>query len=169
MDYEDYMRSILGYSPMPNNIYTNSYDNYYYDMDYLDNRNSNATTEVIESMYPDIYRIVYPMVSRICAQNSQREITRELVDSMTEEIYLNVEPEERQSTISTARQILKNGDERTPNAKETEVRNETRQRNFLLRDLIRILILRELLRRRQRPPMPPMRPPRPPMPPMIPY
>ena len=48
MDYEDYMRSILGYSPMPNNIYTNSYDNYYYDMDYLDNRNSNATTEVIE-------------------------------------------------------------------------------------------------------------------------
>ena len=98
-----------------------------------------------------------------------REITRELVDSMTEEIYLNVEPEERQSTISTARPILKNGDVRNPNAKEPEVRNETRQRNFLLRDLIRILILRELLRRRQRPPMPPMRPPRPPMPPMRPY
>ena len=88
---------------------------------------------------------------------------------MTEESNLNEEPEERESTIAAARPILKNGDVRNPNAKEPEVRNETRQRNFLLRDLIRILILRELLRRRQRPPMPPMRPPRPPMPPMRPY
>lgn len=168
MEYEDYMRSVLGYNQMPNNIYANSYDNYYYDTEYLNNRNSSVDTNVIESMYPEIYRIVYPMVCKLCMQNSQREITRDLVDSMTEEIYLNVEPDERQNSIvSSTRQVLKNGDVRNPNAKEIEVTGETRQGNFFLRDLIRILILREFLRRRHhRPPMPP---PRPPMPHFRPY
>ena len=74
----------------------------------------------------------------------------------------------RQETVAaSARTVLKNGDVRNPNAKEPETRSDTRQRNFLLRDLIRILILREL-GRPNRPgpnPMPPPRPPRPPMPP----
>lgn len=173
MDYEEYMRSVLGYNQIPNNIYTNSiYDNYYYDTDYLNNRNSNANEEMIESLYPDIYRVIYPMVCKACNQNSQREVTRDLVDRMTDEIYSNIEPEDRQSSIVNQRPILKNGDVRNPNAREPEVRSETRQNNFLMRDLIRILILRELLRRRppMRPPMPPPgRPPRPPMPPFRPF
>lgn len=173
MDYEEYMRSVLGYNQIPNNIYTNSiYDNYYYDTDYLNNRNSNANEEMIESLYPDIYRVIYPMVCKVCNQNSQREVTRDLVDRMTDEIYSNIEPEDRQSSIVNQRPILKNGDVRNPNAREPEVRSETRQNNFLMRDLIRILILRELLRRRppMRPPMPsPGRPPRPPMPPFRPF
>lgn len=173
MDYEEYMRSVLGYNQIPNNIYTNSiYDNYYYDTDYLNNRNSNANEEMIESLYPDIYRVIYPMVCKVCNQNSQREVTRDLVDRMTNEIYSNIEPEDRQSSIVNQRPILKNGDVRNPNAREPEVRSETRQNNFLMRDLIRILILRELLRRRppMRPPMPsPGRPPRPPMPPFRPF
>lgn len=174
MDYEEYMRSVLGYNQMPNNLYTTNYDDYYYDMSYLNN-NNNTNTELIESMYPEIYRIVYPMVCKICNQNSNREITRELVDNMTEEIYVNIEAEDTRSATSTvARPVLKNGDVRNPNAKEPEVRGENRQRNFLLRDLIRILILRELLNRPNRPgqmpgPMPPPRPPRPPRPPQMPY
>ena len=175
MDYEEYMRSVLGYNQIPNNMYTNSYDDYYFDTQYLNNRNTtantNLNTDLIESMYPEIYRIIYPMVCKVCTQNSQMEITRDLVDSMTEEVYSNVEGEERQSQINEAvRPVLKNGDVRNPNAKEQEFRGETRQRNFLMRDLIRILILRELLRRRpMRPPMPPPRPPRPPMPPFRPF
>lgn len=172
MDYEEYMRSVLGYNQTPNNIYTNTYDDYYYDMQYLNNSNnisSNVNTEILDTMYPEIYRIVYPMVCKICTQNSQREITRELIDSMTEEIYLNIEPEERQETLNTtARTVLKNGDVRNPNSKEPETRNETRQRNFLLRDLIRILILRELGRTNRPRPMPPPHPPRLPRQPMQP-
>ena len=144
--------------------------------------NNKVNTELLDTMYPEIYRIVYPMVCKVCMQNSQREITRELIDSMTEEVYTNIEPEERQSpSNTTSRPILKNGDVRNPNAKEPETRSETRQSNFLLRDLIRILILRELIRRRRpdhgpgpmppRPPRPPMPPrqPRPPQPPWRPY
>lgn len=95
MDYEEYMRSVLGYSQIPNNIYTNSYDNYYYDTNYINNQNRNTSAEIIETMYPDIYRIVYPMVCRVCTQNSQREITVDLINSMTDEVFMNVEPVER--------------------------------------------------------------------------
>ena len=169
MDYEEYMRNVLGYNQIPNNIYTNSYDDYYYETQYQNNF-SNVSNEMIESMYPEIYRIVYPMVCKVCTQNSQREITRDLVDRMTEEIYSNVEPDDRiTNPVMNTRTVLKNGDVRNPNAKEPETRSETRQSNFLLRDLIRILILREL-GRPNRPgpnPMPP-RPPRPPRPPMQP-
>lgn len=168
MDYEEYMRSVLGYNQTPGSIYTNTYDDYYYDMQYLNNQN-NMNNEILESMYPEIYKVIYPMISKICAQNCQREITRDLVDNMTEQIYLNMEPDDRPSQISiNTKPILKNGDVRNPNAKEPETRNETRQSNFMLRDLIRILIIRELLGRPGRPgfrPPRPQMPPRPPRPP----
>ena len=171
MNYEEYMRSVLGYNQIPNNMYTNSYDDYYFDTQYLNTNNITVNTDLIESMYPEIYRIIYPMICKVCTQNSQMEITRDLVDSMTEEVYSNVEGEERQSPVNeVVRPVLKNGDVRNPNAKEQEFRGETRQRNFLMRDLIRILILRELLRRRQmRPPMPPLRPQRIPRQPFRPF
>ena len=53
MDYEEYMRSVLGYNQTPNNIYTNTYDDYYYDMQYLNNRNnmsSNVNTGIVEKV-----------------------------------------------------------------------------------------------------------------------
>lgn len=95
----------------------------------------------------------------------------DLINSMTDEVFMNVEPVERPNqNVNAQRPILKNGDVRNPNAKEPEMRGETRQQNFMLRDLIQILILRELLRRNQRPPMPPPpRPPRPMQPPWRPY
>lgn len=167
MDYEEYMRNVLGYNQIPSNIYTNSYEDYYYDTQYL---NNNANTQIIESMYPEIYKMVYPMVCRLCEQNSNREITRDLVDRITDEIYSNIEPDDRVTNINAnTRNALKNGDVRNPNAKEQDMRGETRQGNYMLRDLIRILILREFLnpnrpgnRPRPRPTRPPMYNQRPP-------
>ena len=165
-NYEEYMRSVLGYSPM-GNIYTDTYDSrndYYYDMpDNMLNRN-------LDMYYPDIYKIVYPMVCKICNQNMNREITEDMIDSMTDEIYRNVEDVGTELSVQANKMQtpLKNGDVRNPNAKEPELR-ETRQRNFLLRDLIRILILRELSRPNRPPFRPPVRPPRPPRPPRTPW
>ncbi len=165
-NYEEYMRSVLGYSPM-GNIYTDTYDSrndYYYDMaDNMLNRN-------LDMYYPDIYKIVYPMVCKICNQNMNREITEDMIENMTDEIYRNVEDVGTELSVQSNRTQtqLKNGDVRNPNAKEPETR-ETRQRNFLLRDLIRILILRELSRPNRPPYRPPVRPPRPPRPPRNPW
>ena len=173
--YEDYMRNVLGYSPMNSNIYNDTYDyrnDYYFDMN-PNTTVSTANSEELNMYYPEIYKIVYPMVCKICNQNQGRDITKDMIESMTEEIYTNIEDVgtglSNQNTRAQA--PLKNGDVRNPNAKEPEVR-ETRQSNFLLRDLIKILILREFGRPQRppyRPPMPPRPPHRPPMPPRNPW
>ena len=151
--YEEYMRSVLGYQPM-NNTYDMNYD--YWEMPNMTAMNVIQIQE-LENCYPDIYRFVYPMIQKACNQNT-KPITKELVDSMTDEIYFAIEDKEMQDN------------------RQKEEKSEDRQirRNTNLNDLIRILILRELLGRPGfpdfpggRPPRPPMRPPRPPMrPPM---
>ena len=61
--YEDYMRSVLGYG-LTNyrNTYDMNYDNYvgFPNMTEI----SNSRNEELEKCYPDIYRIVYPMVQK---------------------------------------------------------------------------------------------------------
>ena len=159
--YEDYMRSVLGYSPYVQDDYT-----------YLepeDMYNFTEQTEEVQNMqdltpfYPEIYKMVYPMVCKICNVNSNRELTKEMLEQMIDEIYKNIEPEE----MVEVRAPLKNGDVINPNSKDPKpVIKETRATNYLLRDLIKILLLKEW----GRPSRPPVRPPmgpsgRPPMPP----
>lgn len=141
-NYEDYMRAVLGYATNEPNY---TYDNYYPRIEQQEQRIE------LENLYPDIYRIVNPIVEEVCNKNRNRNITEELVKSMTDEVYTNVEKSNSQLNVQVKTE-LKNGDVRNPNAKQ----NEPRQRNFLLNDLIRILILRNLLR-----PRPPVRPPYP--------
>lgn len=152
--YEEYMRSVLGYQPM-NNYYTYDMNFENWEMPNMSAMN-NLQIQELEKCYPEIYRIIYPMVQKACIQNT-RPITRELVDSMTDEIYFAVED----------REMAENRGNNEKTAKSSTQVAENRQtiiRNTRLNDLIRILILRELL---GRPPRPPMRPPRPPMrPPM---
>ncbi len=162
--YEEYMRSVLGYSPYVENDYTytdEQEDIYAYSNDMM--QMQQQPTQDLSAFYPEIYKIIYPMVCKACNVNSNRELTKELLEQMCDEIYRNVEPEQEQD-ISTRNQApLKNGDVRNPNAKEpVSPAKETRQTNFLLRDLIRILLLREWgrpARPVQRPPFPGGRPP----------
>ncbi len=159
-NYEEYMRSVLGYSPYVGNDYTytdEQEDIYNYSNDTMQ-VTPTAPTQDLTQFYPDIYKIIYPMVCKVCNINLNRELTKELLDQMTDEIYQNMEPEEEECP-TRKEPPLKNGDVRNPNAKEPEVQvKESRRTNFLLRDLIRILLLREW----GRPGRPPMRPPFPP-------
>ena len=144
--YEEYMRNVLGYQAR------NTYDDWgITNMTQMDT----ILMQELENCYPDIYRIIYPMVQRICEKNNRKTLTRELIDNMTNEIYFAIEDKE----------MIEN--------REKEEKPENRQivRNTNLNDLIRILILRELLWRPggrppyMRPPRPPMRPPMGPTPP----
>ena len=166
-NYEDYMRSVLGYSPYVEDNYT-----YTEQEDFVDNSGNQITTNMqtqdLNEFYPEIYRIVYPMVCKVCNINSKSHLTNELLDQMTDEIYRNVEPEDdiQANSRTVKNPPLKNGDVINPNAKEPEIQQrETRQTNFLLRDLIRILLLREWERPQRPPTRPPMGPVRPGMPP----
>lgn len=80
--FDDYIRSILGYQNMNNMYIQNNSNNY--------NLSNNNNREELENCYPEIYKIVYPMVSQRCSTMSQ-PVTRETVENMTDEIYSAIE------------------------------------------------------------------------------
>ena len=170
--YGEYMRSVLGYeyTDYPN-MYEMNYNNFG-----VSNMSAmtNMQNEELEACYPEIYRMVYPMIQNACLKNT-RPLTKELVDNMTEEIYFAIEDNE----IGEVRSKEEISDK---TSKQSELKSEDRQRivrNRTLNDLIRILLLRELIGRpgfpnrpgfpggpgfpgrppRPRPPRPPMGPP----------
>lgn len=160
--YEEYMRDVLGYpynrsdimQGTHNNAYTNTYNNF-------QNQTIEATVneQELQDCYPEIYNIVKPMVKSTCQMYAGRTITKELVEEMTLKIYNSVETDENRNTQSERK--LKNGDVINPNAKQE---NRSRANNYLLNDLIKIMLLNELSRPGGRPPMPPKTGPVPPPP-----
>ena len=214
-NYEDYIRSILGYPVQTQSNYSDTYNNFSTtNYEYLTEpvRYSN---EILD-LYPDIYKLLNPMVCKICEANT-KPITKELIEQMTDEIYLNIEsdttlsdeivnvnvnlPRTGEETIdnrqsqrqnissNSSKRIMDNrqnsskskeeitsgtspnkSNSRNQHSPEESSQREYRQigriRNRTLRDLIKILILNQLLGhgRPQRPPRPRPNPPRPPFP-----
>lgn len=148
--YEDYMRDVLGYPQ------ENQYSTYNYNMQ----KQVRSGNEEVERLYPEIYRIVYPMVRKACTQ-CNGEITEEFIERLTNEVCDNFETEQNvrsEQTKTTSKTQIKT---------ETRKEEETRQRrpNNNIRDLIKILIIRELLSSPNRPGRPPFPGiPRPPFP-----
>lgn len=159
--YEDYMRAVLGYPLMEN---PNTYE-----IDYLEDRTSHIkpykNTKELEDCYPEIYKILNPIVCDVCDKYNNTTITKDLIESMTEEVYQKIEIN---SEIAIKINIDNNISDREVNANNNKINNikmnqirnnnnesikrnqeiENRQRrpnNPFLRDLIRILILNRLL------------------------
>lgn len=168
--YEEYMRNSLGYNGMP--IINMNQMNSMPEM-YETEGNYMCDEKSVEDMYPEIYRIIYPMVCKACMAVNEN-ITEDLVSRITNEVYINVENVEVTSeTKNTSSQLnrntkienVNNKASSTSNNNSLNTRQENRQQNPLLRDLIRILVLRELIGNptsgpRPRPPYnPPGRPP----------
>lgn len=183
--YEEYMRNSLGYNmPMMNmnqmgmNQMNMNQMNMNNMTEIYESENNFSCNQAVEDMYPEIYRIIYPMVCKACMAVDEN-ISEDLVSRMVNEIYMNVEnmecmQETRGSSISVSPQASKtsksdslSSSSRTSSSlistsssssSSSVSRQETRQRNPLLRDLIRILVLRELIGNPGRP-RPPFRPP----------
>ena len=180
--YEEYIRSVLGYPSTANMNQNQMYQNEYPNSSQISMRND------LEDFYPEIYKIIYPMVQKACDGNMMAN-SREEIEQMTDEIYSAIEDNNQinvninlGNTISTTNMNrMQNRNEiskeeiqkKSPEKQEVKNRNtegESRisPRNNNLRDLIKILLIRELLRRRHNhfPPRPPHNP-RPPMRPPI--
>ena len=180
--YEEYIRSVLGYPSTTNMNQNQMYQNEYPNPSQINMRNE------LEDFYPEIYKIIYPMVQKACDGNMGAN-SREEIEQMTDEIYSAIEDNNQinvninlGNTISTTnmnrmqnRNEISKEEVQKKNSEKQEVENrniETESRisprNNNLRDLIKILLIRELLRRRHHhfPPRPPHNP-RPPMSPPI--
>ena len=145
--YDNYMRNSFGY---PNMNYPNMYvDN---QMGY---QNMYPSNDDLERLYPDTYRVIYPMVTSACSMiNVNTPITEDMVDRMTDDIYDRAESDGRLMLESNV-EVAKVESENSRQISEEVRQMRPRRRNRTLRDLIRILLLRELLRRRRRFPMRP--------------
>lgn len=139
--YDDYMRSVLGCSNTTCHDTCMSTITPYQNMDqaYYD----------LERMYPDTYRIIYPMVVSSCNMVTM-PITEDMLNRMTDDIYDRAEADGR---INIDINVMSRAEEESNYNRQIseDVRQRRpRRRNRFLRDLIRILILRELFGRRQR-------------------
>ena len=120
----------------------------------------------IQRMYPDIYCLLMPMVNKIVEENNDREITDNLIESMTMEIYNNIEDDminssrttnsktnntmaQSSQTGNTQRQSIQSNNTTTRNTVSNTMQNSRRIGNPTLRDLIKILIIRRLLEHRR--------------------
>ena len=167
--YEEYIRSVLGY---PNNTQEEFYQDYNY----------NQNLE-LEACYPEIYNVVYPMVRKAC-QNFNGTITNEEIDRMVDDLYYSLEGPQENRTAEVKTNKIQNAQEiRTFNGKrviaepvretkkevsKTIEPRETRTfkpKNCAMCDLIKILLLRELIGEPGKPPYRPQVPGRPPFPP----
>lgn len=146
--YDEYIRSILGYSPI------NSYNN-----NYQEHRNQNTNHETrtnteLEKSYPEIYKIVYPMITKKCS-NVRSSLTNDDIENMTDEIYyaledrneiqlnINLTNDVRTTQSNTTKVVDKKPEVEIKDV--TQEKRQTRQINRGLRDLIKILLIRELL------------------------
>ena len=166
--YDDYMRNILGYPTYEgyrmnsmnnmNNMGMNSMNMNSMGMNSMNNMGNMNTQDMsfedIEQLYPEVYRVVYPMVCFSCdrIQFPNAPVTDEMITRMTNDIYDRVEADGR---INVEVTVEVRESENRQNSSETRQR---RPRNRFLNDLIRILLLRELFRRRRFPGRFPIRP-----------
>ena len=88
--FDDYIRSILGY-PNINNTYTPENNNYnsYYNYSANNTVDTNNNNE-IEECYPEIYKIIYPMIQNRCKRITE-PLTKDLIENITNEIYSSIE------------------------------------------------------------------------------
>ena len=185
--YEEYIRSVLGYPTTTNMNQNQINQNQMYQAEYPNPSQVNMRND-LEEFYPEIYKIIYPMVQKACDGNMGAN-SREEIEQMTDEIYSAIEDSNQinvninlGNTISTTNmnrmqnrnemskeEVQKKSSERQEiENRNAEVESRIIPRNNNLRDLIKILLIRELLRRRHNhfPPRPPHHP-RPPMRPPI--
>ncbi len=149
--YDDYMRSILGYPTNNNNIYNNylSESPYHYSNTYQ----QQGIKMDFEELYPEIYKIMYPMIKKACMNNliSNNNVLEEIIN----EIYNAIENDSTISlNISLEDAVLENRNLNTQTnsiqnqnikySQQMEEKRNIQPKNKLLRDLIKILFVREL-------------------------
>ena len=155
-NYDDYMRSVLGQSNMNcSNMGCMDCSNMNYSNMYMNNpaqyQNMFQSCDYLETMYPDTYRVVYPMVVSACNMVNS-PVTEDMLDRMTNDIYDRAETDGRINIdINVGVEVRENNDSKQVSSDSRQMRP---RRNRFFRDLIRILLIRELLRRRRRPGFP---------------
>ena len=151
-NYEEYMRNVLGYNQTPKDTY--QYPEYSYEKF---NQRGFETIK-LENLYPEIYKLIYPEIQKESIKIGNM-INEDIIEKAIDGIYRVIEEKEKRDDALNKRNI----DNKTMAPQQTRKIEDNRCRNEMLRDLIKILLLREIMDRPGNM-RPPMRPPIPPPP-----
>ena len=162
-NYDDYMRDVFYFNQMPNQNWGYPYNNgYNAGIPMGMNPNSNMNQN-LNNMYPSIYRIVQPVVSRVVTGNNYGYMTEDNLNSVVDTVFNIVENDVMENS-STSESSSINQTQRTANTNSTGNSNSanpsisnpvTSSRSAennqcsknLLKDLIKILVIKEILNR----------------------
>ena len=166
--YQDYINSILGTTPINqvnfennNKVIRNSY--------YRFPTNTNSSQNDLTMLYPEIYKLLNPMIQSACMRYTS-PLTEKALDDMVEDIYSHFTTEDatiininltnnikggsatnKNATTSSANtnSLTKNTSPASSNANTTSKDQPAVQsaNSNILRDLIKILIIKELISR----------------------
>lgn len=163
--YQEYINNMLGTNPNYNRMepmnFENTINNNYFENSMNNNQffQNSINTENTEQLYPDLYRLLYPMIQNACMKNTN-PITEETINNMVEEVYSNFMVDDQMfeevdsdnqfrsgKNLVTTASKTKSVSSATVKKEERALKEdrEFRQNNHVMRDLIRILILRELI------------------------
>lgn len=112
-------------------------------------------TQNLSTMYPAVYRIISPVVTQVLATNNPGYLTEDSFDNLVSTVYNIVEKDIPKTNEAISNNSVStensNGGNCARNASSTNSvsTNVTKNQNSLLRDLIKILILNEILNKRQ--------------------
>lgn len=126
--------------------------------------NTNMPVQNLNNLYPSIYRIVNPVVSKVVLNSSNQIINDEMLNNMVDTVFNIVEGQvdldaETQvtKTLQNENQTSQNQSPNTSsglnsNTRTNDINRQTNQNNNrntrcdnLLKDLIKILIIKEIL------------------------
>lgn len=155
--YQEYINNMLGTNPNYNRIENLNFENTINTNQIFQNQ---VSSENLEKLYPEIYKLLYPMIQHACMKNTS-QLSESTINAMVEEIYSNFV-----ANPGTEEDFNSNNEFRSGKSLETVVTGKTKSsilatskryettekrqvtgENYILRDLIRILILMELIGR----------------------
>ncbi len=180
----DYMQDLYYYNQIPNNNTYNPNMNFFgnnmMDPNYMNNgmcmnnnqmNMHNNQSQNLNNLYPSVYRIIMPVVSRVVSNNNYPYFNEDVLNNMVDTVYnivegqieYNDEPSSRQSENNSSNNNSNqagntNSSNTTNQNTRTSSTSDTRQttsnsninnsrNDSLLRDLIKILIIREIIER----------------------
>ena len=125
-NYDDYMRDIFYFNGLANNGFWGM-------------NNSN-----LDILYPSIYKIIYPVVKRVVSGNNFQFANDNTISNATNMIYEIIEGDTSLNQ-STGNQANTQNSQSNNNVNINVSNNKSTSDNALLKDLIRILVIRELI------------------------
>ena len=143
--YEEYMRNMQ--RPSQNPYVYDVMPTYNYNNQEISDDKENLNRNM-EGLYPDLYRKVYPLVRKVCKKNA-RNLDADILEELTSEVFVQLENERQETAGGEVKLEPRISSGINTNSRSKDEKNQqsrqTRQRNPILHDLIRILIIREFI------------------------